>query len=62
MSLFGVGLDIEVRRITTNFKILLQKKSGIAIRSLAAIFRKADRNGNKVLDQNEFTEALAQFG
>ncbi len=62
MSLYGVGLDIEVKRITTNFKILLQKKGGVAIRSLAAIFRRADRNGNKVLDQNEFVNALSEFG
>ncbi len=62
MSLYGVGLDIEVKRIVTNFKILLQKKNGVAIRSLADIFRRADKNHNKFLDQNEFTNALAEFG
>lgn len=62
MSLYGVGLDIEVKRIVTNFKILLQKKDGVAIRSLADVFRRADKNHNKVLDQNEFTNALAEFG
>lgn len=62
MSLFGVGLDIEVKRISTQFKILIQKKGGIGIRSLAAIFRRWDKNGNKKLDKQEFEEALAEFG
>lgn len=62
MSLFGVGLDIEVKRINTQFKIQIQKKSGVGIRSLAQIFRKADRNQNKKLDFTEFTQALADFG
>lgn len=61
MSLYGVGLEIEVKRITTNFKIFLQKKERIGIKSLAAIFKKSDRNGNKTLDQDEFTQALAEL-
>jgi hypothetical protein len=62
MSLFGVGLDIEVKRINTNFKILIQKKGGIGIRTLGTIFRRLDNNGNKRLDEEEFTQALAEFG
>ena len=61
MSLFGVGLDIEIKKINTQFKILLQKKGGIGIRTLAVIFRRFDTNGNKRLDQEEFTQALAEF-
>jgi hypothetical protein len=59
MSLYGVGLEIEVKRISTNFKILLQKKQKVGIKSLASIFKGADRNGDKTLDQDEFTQALA---
>ena len=62
MSLFGVALSVEVNRINTQFKIFLQKKGGIGIRSLASIFRKADKNGNKKLDQAEFTQALSELG
>lgn len=61
MSLYGVGLEIEVKRISTQFKILLQKKQRVGIKSLAAIFKKADKNGNKVLDQEEFSNALAEL-
>jgi hypothetical protein len=61
MSLYGVGLEIEVKRINTQFKIFLQKKQKVGIKSLASIFKKADKNGNKVLDQEEFTNALAEL-
>jgi len=60
--LFGVGLDIEVNKINAQFKMQIVKKGGIGIRSLAVIFRRADTNGNKKLDIEEFTEALAAFG
>jgi Ca2+-binding EF-hand superfamily protein len=62
MSLYGVALDIEVKRILTQFKILLQKKNGANVRSLEQIFHKYDKNGNKKLDKEEFTNALADFG
>jgi len=62
MSLYGVGLNVEISRINTQFKILLQKKGGIGIRSLAIIFKRLDSNGNNTLDKAEFTQALADFG
>lgn len=62
MSLFGVGLDIEVGRINTSFKMKIQKKGGLGLHSLKGIFRRADFNGNKKLNIEEFTEALASFG
>lgn len=61
MSLYGVGLEIEVKRITTQFKIFLQKKKGSGLKSLASIFKKSDKNKNKTLDQEEFTQALAEL-
>jgi hypothetical protein len=59
--LYGVGLDIEVNRIKTQFKIQIQKRAGVGMRSLADVFKRADKNGNKLLTQEEFTEALANF-
>jgi len=40
----------------------IQKKGGIGIRTLGTIFRRMDNNGNKKLDIEEFTEALATYG
>lgn len=61
-QLYGVGLDIEVGRINNQFKMQIQKRGGIGIRSLGVIFRRMDNNGNRKLDQAEFTEALATYG
>ena len=58
-QLYGVGLNIEVNRINTQFKMQLAKMGGLGIRSLGVIFRRFDLNGNKKLDKDEFTEALA---
>ena len=57
-----MGLDIEVKKINNQFKMQIMKRGGIGIRSLGVIFRRMDTNGNKKLDQEEFTQALATFG
>ena len=49
-QLYGVGLNIEVGRINNQFKMQIQKRGGIGIRSLGVIFRRMDDNGNKKLD------------
>lgn len=61
-QLYGVGLNVEVGRINNQFKMQIQKRGGIGIRSLGVLFRRMDNNGNKKLDQGEFTEALAGYG
>ena len=61
-QLYGVGLNVEVGRINNQFKMQIQKRGGLGIRSIGVLFRRMDNNGNKKLDQGEFTEALAQYG
>lgn len=62
MAFYGVGLDIKVRELNMQFKMQLQKRGGVGLRSLARIFKRMDFNGNKKLDIMEFEEALAAFG
>ena len=61
-QLYGVGLNIEINRINTEFKMKIAKLGGLGIRSIGVIFRRMDTNGNKKLNKEEFTEALATFG
>jgi len=39
----------------------IAKKGGIGLRTLAVLFRRADTNGNKKLDMEEFTQCLASY-
>lgn len=51
-----------VRELNLKFKLFIQQKGGIGIRSLKHIFRRMDFNGNGKLDAGEFEQALAAFG
>lgn len=62
MALYGVGLDVTISKLNYEFRMVLKKKGGIGIRSLAVIFKQFDYNGNKKLDITEFEAALAQAG
>ena len=62
MALFGVGLDVTIKRINYEFQLVLKKRGGVGIKSLARIFKEFDFNGNKKLDMKEFEAALAQCG
>jgi len=61
-QLYGVGLNIEVNRLNAQFKMEIQKRGGLGIRTLGVIFRRMDFNGNRKLDLEEFTEALNTYG
>ena len=53
---------MQVKKLINDLKIYLLIKGGIGLRSLSYIFKKMDFNGNKKLDQQEFIDALGQFG
>ena len=43
-----------VRELNLKFKLAIQQKGGVGLRSLRRIFRQMDFNGNKKLDAGEF--------
>ncbi len=51
-----------VRELNLKFKLAIQQKGGVGVRSLKRIFNQMDFNGNKRLDSSEFEQALAAFG
>jgi Ca2+-binding EF-hand superfamily protein len=51
-----------VRELNLKFKLAVQQKGGVGIRSLKHIFNRMDFNGSKGLDAGEFEQALAAFG
>lgn len=51
-----------VRELNLKFKLAIQQKGGVGIRSLRRIFKQMDFNGNKKLDGSEFEQALAAYG
>lgn len=62
MAFYGVNMDVMVRELNLKFKLAIQQKGGVGIRSLKQIFKRMDYNGNKTLDVGEFEQALAAFG
>jgi len=62
MAFYGVNMDVMVRELNLKFKLAIQQRGGVGIRSLATIFKRMDFNGNKKLDIGEFEQALAAFG
>ncbi len=62
MAFYGVNLDVMVRELNLKFKLAIQQKGGVGIRSLKNIFRRMDTNGSQTLDAGEFEQALAAFG
>ena len=62
MAYYGVNMDVMVRELNLKFKLAIQQKGGVGIRSLKNIFRRMDFDGSKSLDSSEFEQALAAFG
>jgi hypothetical protein len=55
--LFGVGLNIECNRIICDFRMQLQKKQGIPLRSLSLALYQAGSE----LSAAQFEKVLSQF-
>jgi hypothetical protein len=62
MAFYGVNKDVMVRELNLRFKLAIQQKGGVGLRTLKVIFRRMDFNGSKTLDASEFEQALAAFG
>jgi len=62
MAFYGVNMDAMVRELNLKFKLAIQQKGGVGLRSLKVIFKRMDYNGSKSLDVGEFEQALAAFG
>ena len=62
MAYFGVDREIRIQEINLQFRNIIRNKGGVGLRTLAAIFKQLDRNGNKKLDVGEFEQALAAYG
>jgi len=62
MAYYGVNMDVMVRELNLKFKLAIQQRGGVGIRSLKVIFDRMDYNRSKSLDAGEFEQALASFG
>ena len=61
-SMFGIGLDVEVKRINMKLQMQLEKRNdGLSLRNLLAVLREADTQGKGHLDYEEFEEALPKY-
>jgi Ca2+-binding EF-hand superfamily protein len=61
MSLYGVGLDIEVKRIVLKLKLNISKRKA-NLYNLRKIFKRYDKDNSGKLCSSGFEEALADFG
>jgi Ca2+-binding protein (EF-Hand superfamily) len=62
MALYGVGLDVTVKKIHMDLKLHIAKKVGASLKNLQNIFNQMDKNGNHKLELKEFEKGLAAFG
>jgi len=62
MALYGVGLEMTVKKLNYEYLLTIKKKGGNGLKILAAIFRQYDFKGTGKLDMEDFGAALAQYG
>ena len=51
-----------VRELNLKFKLAIQQKGGVGLRTIRRILKQFDANKNNKLDQAEFEQALAAYG
>ncbi|KAL4453685.1 hypothetical protein ABPG74_009581 [Tetrahymena malaccensis] len=63
MSLYGVGLNVQVDRIKTEFRLYVSKqKGGLNVRNLRRIFEQLDYQQSGQLNLDDFKAGLNKFG
>ena len=62
MSLYGVGLDVEVKRIHLKMKLAISKRGGSGIENLKKLLRGMDTDGSGKMCIKAFESALGEFG
>jgi Ca2+-binding EF-hand superfamily protein len=62
MSLYGVGIDVEVKRIHMKMKLALSKRGGSGIECLRRIFAGMDKDCVGQVCKKSFQCALEEFG
>jgi len=61
MSLYGIGLDMEVKRIILNLKLNISKRK-VCLYRLRSILKRYEKEGSCKISTSAFEEALAEFG
>jgi len=62
MSLFGVALDITVKRINYEIRLVLHRQDLKEVKELTGVFEAFDVSGQKKLTFKEFEAALKKCG
>ena len=63
MALYGVGLDVTVKRIQNDLKLHLAKTpGGLGLQKLREVFFMVDRNQNGKIEFPELEMGLSQIG
>lgn len=61
-QLYGVGTDVEVKRINMQLTMQIQKRTdGLSLRNLLSILRSLDATGQGVLDFEQFELGLKKY-
>jgi len=62
MALYGVGLDVTVKKIHLDLKLAMARQRGKTLKGLENIFTQADKFGYGKLSKKEFEACLGKFG
>jgi len=61
-QLYGVGLDVEIRRINMRLDMVIQKKNdGLGLKNLMHIMCNHDKSGAGCMEREQFEKALRAY-